>query len=43
MCESGRVVHHLIHSIRKPNTTILFLGYNAPYTLGRKIADGEKE
>ena len=42
MCESGRVVHHLIHSIRKSNTTILFLGYNAPYTLGRKIADGEK-
>jgi metallo-beta-lactamase family protein len=42
MCESGRVLHHLIHNIGKPTTTILFLGYNAPYTLGRKIAEGEK-
>ncbi len=40
MCESGRVLHHLIHNIGKRNTTILFLGFNAEYTLGRRIADG---
>lgn len=43
MCESGRILHHLAHSIEKESTTILFLGYNAPYTLGRKILDGNKE
>jgi metallo-beta-lactamase family protein len=42
MCESGRVLHHLAHEIAKERNTILFLGYNAPYTLGRKIAQGEK-
>ena len=43
MCESGRILHHLAHHIEKDSTTILFLGYNAPYTLGRKILDGDKE
>jgi len=43
MCESGRILHHLAHHIEKESTTILFLGYNAPYTLGRKILDGDKE
>lgn len=40
MCESGRVVHHLKHHIEDPSTIILFSGYQAPYTLGRKILDG---
>ncbi|GDX64325.1 MBL fold hydrolase [Chlorobiota bacterium] len=43
MCESGRILHHLAHSIEKESTSILFLGYNAPHTLGRKILDGNKE
>jgi metallo-beta-lactamase family protein len=43
MCESGRILHHLTHYIEKESTTILFLGYNAPYTLGRKILEGNKE
>lgn len=43
MCESGRILHHLAHSIEKESTSILFLGYNAPHTLGRKILDGDKE
>ncbi|MBI3260004.1 MAG: MBL fold metallo-hydrolase [Ignavibacteriae bacterium] len=42
MCESGRVLHHLGHGISKERNTVLFLGYNAPYTLGRKIAQGDK-
>ena len=43
MCEGGRVLHHLKNHIQKPNTTILFAGYQAPHTLGRRILDGNKE
>lgn len=42
MCESGRIVHHLKHHIEDPTTIILFSGFQAPHTLGRKILDGEK-
>ncbi len=40
MCEGGRVLHHLKHHIEDPATTILFAGFQAPHTLGRKILDG---
>ena len=39
MCESGRVVHHLKHSISQPENCVVMMGYQAAYTLGRKIAD----
>ena len=42
MCESGRVVHHLKHAIGDENNTILLMGYQAPHTLGRRIAERQR-
>ncbi|MFK7851027.1 MAG: MBL fold metallo-hydrolase RNA specificity domain-containing protein [Akkermansiaceae bacterium] len=43
MCEAGRILHHLRNNIENPETTILFVGYCAERTLGRRIRDGAKE
>jgi len=42
MCEGGRVVHHLIHSIEDERNMIVMTGFQARGTLGRKILEGSK-
>ncbi|HEY0868513.1 MAG TPA: MBL fold metallo-hydrolase [Fimbriimonas sp.] len=40
MATGGRVTHHLLHRISDPKTVVLFTGYQAEGTLGRKILEG---
>jgi metallo-beta-lactamase family protein len=42
MAETGRILHHLRNNIENPKNTILIVSWQAPYTLGRRLADGEK-
>jgi len=42
MAEAGRILHHLRNNIENPKNTILIVGWQAPYTLGRRLAEREK-
>ncbi|HMP89905.1 MAG TPA: MBL fold metallo-hydrolase [Kiritimatiellia bacterium] len=43
MCEHGRILHHLKHSIENPDNTIVIVGYQAMHTLGRRLVEQQKE
>lgn len=42
MVEAGRILHHVKNNIEDPRNTILFVGYQANHTLGRRLLDGVK-
>jgi metallo-beta-lactamase family protein len=43
VCESGRILHHLKHTIENPNNTVLIAGFQAEHTLGRRIVERRPE
>ncbi|HXK44870.1 MAG TPA: MBL fold metallo-hydrolase, partial [bacterium] len=43
MCTGGRIKHHLVTNISRPESAIMFVGYQATGTLGREIISGKKQ
>jgi len=39
MCEGGRVVHHLKHTVQDPDNIVLIVGFQAENTLGRRVVE----
>jgi metallo-beta-lactamase family protein len=43
MMNGGRVLHHALRLLPDENATVVFVGYQAAGTIGRRVADGEKQ
>ena len=39
MCEAGRILHHLKNNIEDPRNTVVIVGWQSPYTLGRRLVE----
>ena len=43
MAETGRILHHLKNNVEDPRNTVCIVSWQAPHTLGRRLADREKQ